>query len=442
MKRLYFNIYDRQFKTPRLLILGLLISLFVIIITWKPVPYLFPDDHFYIELAKGNIQSVPKPFSTRVLYPMLVQLFATGGGISTDQSFLVWGILSIVILCVSVCLIISKSNTPNTLLVAVVILLSPLLLSLFRDFYVPDLFYAALLGLYFLFLFEYAGSSKMFRGASLVVIFLLYMTRESTILLVFSIAIVGIYRKSERRYSYAVIIAALIGMLASSLAGRLGNPNIHAINDVLYMSLKIPYNFLKNILGVQLWTNTFASQVGGACRPVGTINLPAWLTLGSINSIGVCPFSPIHPLFTLTTLLTTFGVAPTILVYFLFMDFKKILLKSPLWLIVALIYGLISFFMGALVGASIERLVGYAWPGFWLATPVLLGYQYLSQKDLNKLPILYILACWLPWFVFSWFKVTLPSTLFVLATVFLIHIITYRTIHHSIDKGTIIVHSF
>ena len=275
---------------------------------------------------------------------------------------------------------------------------------------------------------------KLFLDKDLV-LFLLYITRESTILLTLSVVLISVYKPNERKFALAVIGVTLIGVFVSSLAGRLGQTNIHAMSDLLYVGLKIPFNFLKNILGMQLWTNTFAAQLGGACKPVVTINLPAWLLIGSIRSIGVCPLDITYPLSTITSLLTTFGIAPTILIYSLRMNFRRILENSPFWLIVALTYGMISFFVGTSVGASVDRLIGYGWPSFWIATPVIsLQYCLNNQKPSHKLLLFHVLACWIPWLVFSLYVKSPQSIILVLSIALMMHYLTFRAMRQSKDR--------
>lgn len=434
IQKLHIGTANRRLLFPSSLIVALLISLFVVVITWKEIPYLSNDSRYYINLAEGNIREIPKPFSTRILHPIMVQVLVKVSGLNTDQSFLTWGILSLVVLCLAVSQIIRLANIPNPYILSVVALASPLLLSMFRDYYLPDLFYASLLGLFFLFTFEHAESQKMYRWASLLVLFLLFLTRESTILLVLSLVLISIYKASERKFALSAIAIALIGILVHSLVGRLGQANIHAINELLYLGLKIPFNFLKNIFGVQLWTNTFAAQTIDTCKPLVQMNLPVWLSLGSVRNLGVCPFEPAYPLKTIKFLLTTFGVAPTIVLFFLGKDFKRILRNSPFWLTVALTYGLISFFIGTSVGASVERLIGYGWPCFWIAAPVLLfEYFHIGQKSTNKLLVFYLIACWTPWLVNNLNYKSSQSTIFVIFVALVMHYFSFRTIHQSME---------
>ena len=168
MQNLLFRISKRKPLFLRLFLAASLISVFVIVITWDELPYLSTDAHFYIELAEGQPQNVPKPFSTRVFHPIMVQSLTRISGLSIDQSFLAWGVFSLIILCLSVSLIIQSANVPNHLLVTVVVLATPLLLSLFRDYYLPDLFYAALLGLFFLLIIERSKLPEKYNGLSLL----------------------------------------------------------------------------------------------------------------------------------------------------------------------------------------------------------------------------------------------------------------------------------
>lgn len=390
----FSRVSERQPLFVKSLFLASFISALTVMSTWNHLPHFSSDSSYYKEMAEGHYSNVIKPFSNRILHPMLVRTLAGIFSISTDRAFFAWGLLALMTLAWTLSLILGRSDIPHYTVVSAVVVFTPLWLSLFRDYFLPDLFHAALLGLFFLVLLESEIKQK-FRWASLVLLFLLYLTRESTILLTLSIIVVSVY-KSERRLAFAACISTLIGISVVSIAARHSPANIHAMNDLLYAGLKIPFNFMKNVLGIQLWTNTLMNNQETYCRPVMAINVPTWLPLGSINSLGVCSFDPRFPINTVKVALTVFGVMPTLLIAKIVKVRNAISRNSPTWLLVVLLYGSLAYFIGTSIGASVNRLIGYGWPAFWLATPILLKNEFMNRSLLQKLLFCHLLVCWIP----------------------------------------------
>ena len=54
---------------------------------------------------------------------------------------------------------------------------------------------------------------------------------------------------------------------------------------------------------------------------------------------------------------------------------------APLWLRAALVYGLVSALLAPAAGTMLPRLVGYAWPAFWLAAPLLWGALPAERRN-------------------------------------------------------------
>lgn len=362
----------------------------VLIAAWLAPPSAFDvDSHYYIDLAEGRLASVIKPFSSRILHPYFVGTLARAFHLEVDTSFLIVSVLSLIALISAVTLI-ARSYLPHYLIAA--LLATPFLIDLFQDYYLPDLFHAALLGLFFLSLFY----KKLWP--SLVLLFLLQLTRESTLLLALLFVIISISR-GRWKAGLGAIAAAVLGILVTSYFASLGGPNIHQIGTILYLAAKVPYNFLKNIIGLVLWTNTFAlnNPVKFPLEPIWKMSLPGWLPSGAIDSIGIYTFDLTYPLITANVLLTTFGILPTILLACLAGKPKRLIGSSPLWVAVGLLYGSLSFLLGTSLGASVGRLVGYGWPVFWIALPALLDLMpSLDRKFRLGLLACHLLAAWLP----------------------------------------------
>jgi hypothetical protein len=382
----------RQGPLPAFLLFGAAVAVLVFTVAWFKRPYPFDvDSEWYIKLAEGRIGEVIKPFSNRVLHPFIILSLQHAFQMSADAAFLAVGTLSVAVFVASVTLI-STSQIPFPATAA--LFASPFLLRLFQDYYLPDVLYAAILSLYFVCLY------KERYYVSMIVLLFLFLTRESTLLLAIVVFGVCVY---ERRWTIALssVATTVVGLLIVRHAASFGQPNIHNLNDVVYIVLKLPFNFLKNICGITLWTDTLAVN-----DPRTFSHSPIWLMnltkvpLGSIHFAGIYEFNWGPPVATLISFLSTFGVTPSLVVRDLTSSkFRNNHFSgAPFWFLIALIYGLLSFFVGPMTGASVGRLIGYGWPCFFVAFPFILRRRYsLDRKFMFRLFAASIIAAWLPY---------------------------------------------
>jgi hypothetical protein len=268
---------------------------------------------------------------------------------------------------------------------------------LFEDYYLPDVLHAAILSLFFLCLFL----RRYFL--TFICLLLLAITRESTLLLALIVIALSIQRR-QWALALGAATAAIIGLLIARHVASFGQSNIHGLNDLAYMVLKVPYNFLHNVLGIVLWADTLALRQPLAFpdSPIWMIHVPQYFPSGSIHSIGIYGFDPSYPGLMLIYLLSVFGVMPSILARELCnSNFRKSLFSNaPFWLLVALFYGAASFLLGTVIGASIGRLIGYGWPCFFIAFPFILRQRHNADgKFLIRFWLSYLVAAWLPYLV-------------------------------------------
>jgi hypothetical protein len=339
------------------LIAVLLVSLVVGMLVWlDPGDCRKGDSQYYVNMAEGRVHDVVKPFTNRVLHPAMAAAVRRAASIGTESSFLVIGVLSLLTLVTAVSWL-ARTAIPQVHFLTA-LLLTPFLIGLSRQYCLPDMLHAAILGLVFLCL----ARDKLWP--TLALLFFLYVTRESTILLSVTITAVGLYKRRWRLLLGTIIVTAL-GMGVVHHFSSLGQPNVHGTSDLAYMLLKIPYNFPKNVLGIVLWTNTLAAfdPIAFSDAPIMTMAVPDWLRCGAIRSVGVYAFDPLIPLSTLRILLTSFGVLPILVLADLAKYRKGVSSDVPVYVFVAIVYGLASFFLGTSLGASVGRLVGYGWPG-------------------------------------------------------------------------------
>jgi hypothetical protein len=375
--------------------LALLLVALTLVSTWSKLPnYEQPDSSYYQQLAEGQPEEVIKPFSTRLLHPAMVRGLSEISGLSIEQSFLWVGIASLVVLLITVSLLLRQHGVFPLLMLPV--LYTPFLWQLFSKYYIPDSFHAALLALFFL-AFTYR------RSLALLVLFLLFMARESTVLLSVCLVLFGVVT-SDKKLIVQTLLMTVLSWVLLSIFETYGQPNIHALNSILYMLFKLLYNFAHNILGLEFWADTYAAYNPRFCQPVWTMDVPSWIPSGSVQNVGICEVRFSEVLETAYYLLLTFGILPTLVLVWLIKHRKTLRTERGLhhlhraWFGVALIYGMVAFALGTVTGGAVYRLVGYGWPAFWLAAPVLLMDAYETNRKLfGWLVALQALVVWLPW---------------------------------------------
>lgn len=369
-------------------IISSLLSFLVFLIVLPQIPFFVADSDWYVKMADGKFSDIIKPFSERILHPALAGALSKLGGIDINSSFLIIGLISLFIFIFIVLLISEKAN--KNIFIALLFVFSPFIFTLFKDYYLPDIFYGALLAILFYFLFK-----ENFFGIVSVLFFLALSRLEMTVLLALPLLIFSAI-KAKKLTAIMIILAIISASIISFYFGSLGKPNVHNLPDIVYVAIKFPVNFLKNVFGINLWANTFSGLIG-ACAPKSIFILPSWIQYGSVKSVGICEFSLNRPLETLSIMISIFGLAPLIIFLFIVKNFKEIFSFNRLWLSVAIIYGALVFIMGPGGGTGVDRIVGYGWPAFLLAAPFIFNKYYIKNAEsAKKILMIHLLLLWIP----------------------------------------------
>ena len=341
------------------------------------------DSHWYIAIAEGHIGEVLRPFSGRFLHPFLAGLLSAYFSLDIGTSFLLIAAPSLFFFLIAGYYML-KSAISSAFAIAPLFIL-PYFFSIYREFFVPDVFYIFLTALFLLFI------SRRMEGWGLVVLFLLFLARESTVLL--GVILLAIQFLRGRKMLFAATLAVIaISIFTAGRINDLGLPNAHGLGGITYLALKAPFNFANNFLGAEPWINTL-----DYCAPVVKFNLPPWPVFGSVREIGSCGFDASSPLRVAVSFLATFGILPLVFARVFFPRFKSVLKEAPAWVVIALIYGVASFVVGSFISTGFERVMGYGWPAFLLATPILFQKFFRPRKEIViKLFALHIFVAWLP----------------------------------------------
>lgn len=311
------------------------------------------DARFYLGIATGDYSQVMQPFASRQLGALLAAALARVLHSSVEQGFVLEGLGSIVIMLVAIYSLMVMTKAPRWLLFAVALV--PFWGALLEDLVLPDLWYSALLALFLLML-----ARKHMLSAALMM-FPLMLSRESTslTLLCFLVACWGWLHWRDKVIS---VVSAVAGsVVVSHLASR-AQPNLEKLPQSLYLMAKVPWNFMNNVLGLVPWSNVNSEYCA----------VPKWkmqIHLGGLHAVGVCGFSLVGWMKISVALSSDFGLLP-LLLCFAWWHSRKLPVRNVL-LRFCLLYGGASLLLAPVLGTWFTRLIGYAWPIFFVALPLL-----------------------------------------------------------------------
>lgn len=358
---------------------------------WPNTPPLVADSIAYRAMALGRIGEVPGSISGRVLHPYFVRFVNWAADLNIDQGFLVVALITLALLIGTVARILRQTTGYGALILP--LLLTPVVVDeMFGLYYCQDLFYAALLSSFFVVLIK--GRTWL----ALVLLFLLYLTRESTILLALVWAALAWFESDFIVVGVSSGIT-IIGLFISRKLASLGLPNVHHTNELVFLALKPPFDSVRNFFGIVLVPSEMKGRPGFICTPFATVHLPRLLCYGSTRQFGICRPDPSAPLHTFTLWLSLFGIGPAVLWALFRRNGRRTLVDCPLWLKLAAIYGLLTFLVAPFVSFWLERDIGYAWPVFWLAAPALFMKLYPAATPglIGVLLLENLAACWIPY---------------------------------------------
>jgi hypothetical protein len=220
----------------------------------------------------------------------------------------------------------------------------------------------------------------------------MFAARESTVLIlaIFLICLLG---RAKFKIAMVAVTSSLLGIGLEKwlVLGTRGNR--HNISQFAYLIGKLPFNLLKNVFGVQLWSNTILSSY----RPSHVFHLPNWHIFGDISVIGLGKWEPFLPIGTVLLWLGTFGILPAVLLTATRGGFKSYP-RLSIFLNFCILYGASAFLAGPALGASVYRLVAYGWPAFTCGLPQLRPNLFENRRILL---VVHLAASWFAWFAYE-----------------------------------------
>lgn len=332
-------------------------------VSFQESVYVAADARFYLGIATGDYSQVMQPFASRQLGALLVAGLMHLLHCTVERGFVFEGTASIVVLLVEVYCLVLKTAAPRWILIAIAFV--PFWSFLLQDLVLPDLWYSALLAVMLLML-----DGEHLLAAS-IMMFPLMLSRESTSLTLACFLIAAWKRLTWRNRAIAVISAMAGSVVVKHLAVR-AQPNAEQLPGLVYMLAKVPWNFLNNVLALAPWSNVNTQFCA----------VPRWtlpIHFGRVHAIGICGFSIKGWILISEAVLSEFGLLP-LLVGFLWWRTRKSS-ETNVLLRFALLYGGASVVLAPVLGTWFARLIGYAWPIFFVALPLL--FERFPQTLLN-----------------------------------------------------------
>jgi hypothetical protein len=370
-----------------------------------------PDASYYRALAIGQHHSVPSPFSARILGPTIAGWLGRLSGMGVDTGFLLLGIMALAALLALIFQLVRHgvsrdSGLGDAALFGAVFLL-PFWIDIFHDYYLPDLIHAVILAALLLCLVTGRLSLAM------LLLFPAFLARESTVLASICLAWAA-WRRVPARVVTTGVLASLCGALASRHFDSLGPVGREGLHGGLYALGKVLWSLPRNTIGLALWTNTlpFCSS------PRWVTTIPAWLSLGRIHQIGFCGLSLWGPSRAFLAWLGIFGTGPGVAIALRRGLLSSGSLSHVQWMKprqtgrsvsegtaiayrFSMVYGIVSFLLAPALGASVDRLVAYGWPFFFIA---LLWFLAAPASTVRAhapwILLLHLMASWIAWFGF------------------------------------------
>jgi hypothetical protein len=325
---------------------------FAIVARLQPI-FSVADSAFYLSIARGDTAHVMQPWASRQMGALVVAGMARMTGWTIERSFVVQGVVSLMATLAGVCWLMMRTRTPRWMLMAMVVL--PSWVPLVQYLALPDLWYAALLTVVFVLLAE----EQVMAGCLMMLP--LMLSRESTSLLLLCWLVAG-WSVMRWRHRVVAVGAAAVGSVVVGRLSAQAQPNVEHLPGAVYLVAKVPWNFLQNVVGIVPWSNVNANH----CE------VPIWsmaLHYGPVQRVGVCGFSFSQQLVATANMLSGFGLLP-LLVGLLWWRHRKWAGRGLL-LRFSLLYGTACLVLAPVLGAGFQHLVGYAWPLFLVALPLL-----------------------------------------------------------------------
>ncbi|MES1956062.1 hypothetical protein SAHY_15832 [Salinisphaera hydrothermalis EPR70] len=308
----------------------------------------------YAKLVRFDFSDVTQPYASRVLGPFIAHYFVTVFGLSPLTAIAAVSLASLVMLTLVWTHYSLRSDV--SLPIAALAFVVPYLASVVKFIYVPDA-----LALLTCFLTLYACKCGYLSGG-IIAGSLSLLARKSLVVPYVLLATLRLVRKRPRQ-TLLLGGAIVLGLLSLHFAVPPNMGNVHHMSVMSYYLLKLPANFITNLLGINLYTNTYQW-----CHdPVRIFDVSGFPGLGHINKIGYCALDVGRITTTYAVYILIFGAWPILAFDFLRHRWRD---GDADYILLFIVF----FTIAPCLGRSVSRLFLYAECFYLISIPALVTY--------------------------------------------------------------------
>jgi hypothetical protein len=205
------------------------------------------------------------------------------------------------------------------------------------------------------------------------------------------IAAAVLWMRRDRRRLVGVAVGALGAYFVADRVLAPPGVNIHALPGFLYFAARWVSSALRNFAGLQIWTESLATWWsepgrGGCGQPMFRLYFPAFLNLGRLGSLGLCPWEPAQILSFLLVYITALGLVPTVLLLY-WRRLPSLVRSGPVVVSVASAIGGSLFLLAPFnsYGAAIARILLHGSPGLAITSLFLFRPLLPSIRPFRRL---------------------------------------------------------
>lgn len=308
----------------------------------------------YVKLVSFDSSDVTQPYASRVLGPFIAHYLMTIFGLSPLAAIAVVSLASLFVLTLAWthCSLRSGVSLPIAALAFAV----PYVASVVKFIYVPDA-----IALLTCFLTLYACKRGLLSGG-IIAGSLSLLARKSLVVPYALLAALRLVRKQPRP---ALLLGGsiVLGLFFLHLAVPPSTGNVHHMSVLSYYLLKLPANFITNLLGINLYTNTYQW-----CHdPVRIFDVSGVPGLGNIKEIGYCAPNVGRIITTYSVYILIFGAWPVLGIDFLRHRWRD---GDADYILLFILF----FIIAPCLGRSVSRLFLYAECFYLVSVPTLVVY--------------------------------------------------------------------
>ena len=265
------------------------------------------DNQMYLSMVRGDwvIEAHPyfvtKPFADRILAVFFAQGFSFLLGISYQDAIYFTTIFFLIAFFLLVIFFLFRSEVP--LVLALPVMLTP-------SFYLPIYYIGVFdtISLFFTTVLVYLvaqGRGPQVFTALTALAALLSRSSNFAIVVLLSIKLLA-----SRRLTFAILLLLVIPLSSYLISAYQpsGSRNVHEVNSIAYLILKVGVNSIDNYLGIRLTPTT---QSYPCDNTIGPFDLP--IVLGNIEAVTAC--ITFKSLTTLLFLALSFGVSGAAIIW-------------------------------------------------------------------------------------------------------------------------------